>query len=109
MVGSPVRGQETLEQMGGISREESCGREPGNQAGEPARCLMNFMGRLLLSNSGFPRDSGTATASGQLLRYRVGVEKVRDRNIFSSAMVAMAEFFVSPSTKRRLPRWVSVG
>jgi hypothetical protein len=43
------------------------------------------------------------------MKQDVGVEKVRDRNIFSAAMVAMAEFFVSTSTKRRLPQWVWAG
>jgi hypothetical protein len=33
----------------------------------------------------------------------VGVEKVRDRNVFSAAMIAAAEFFLLTSAKKRLP------
>jgi hypothetical protein len=33
----------------------------------------------------------------------VGVEKVRDRNVFSGAMIAAAEFFLLTSAKKPLP------
>jgi hypothetical protein len=40
----------------------------------------------------------------------VGVEKVRDQNVFSAATVAAAEFFVLTSAKRQLPqRVLSIG
>jgi hypothetical protein len=32
----------------------------------------------------------------------VGVEKIRDRNVFPAAMIAAAEFFLLASAKRRL-------
>ncbi|SPE22859.1 hypothetical protein SBA2_1050003 [Acidobacteriia bacterium SbA2] len=52
---------------------------------------------------------GLVTA-GIALISTVGVEKVRDRNVFSVAMIAAAEFFVLTSAKRRLPqRVLSVG
>src|ERR1700738_364232 len=40
-----------------------------------------------------------------LLLTGVGVEKVRDRNVFSAAMIATAECFLLTSAKRRLPQW----
>jgi hypothetical protein len=41
----------------------------------------------------------------QLLPTGVAVEKVRDRNVFSAAMIAAAECFLLTSAKRRLPQW----
>jgi hypothetical protein len=35
----------------------------------------------------------------------VGVEKVRDRNVFPAARIAAAEFFLLTSAKRLLPQW----
>jgi len=35
------------------------------------------------------------TAVGLLTKSGVGVEKVRDRNVFPAAMIAAAEFFTS--------------
>src|ERR1700686_2431713 len=46
---------------------------------------------------------GECNRLGQLLRTGVGVEKVRDRNVFLAAMIAAAEFFVLTSAKRQLP------
>ena len=45
-----------------------------------------------------------------LVRRPVGVEKVRDGNVFSTAMIAAVEFFLLTSAKSSLLHWVlSVG
>jgi hypothetical protein len=44
------------------------------------------------------------------LKTGVGVEKSRDRNVFSAAMIAAARVLVLTSAKKQLPEWVlSVG
>jgi hypothetical protein len=45
-----------------------------------------------------------ANKQRKLVRTPVGVEKVRDWNVFSAAMIAVAEFFALTSSKGQLPQ-----